>query len=239
MAWRGIAVAMIIIAVCLIALRLAADFLVDWLWFSAVGYPDVFWTILGAKVALFLAVFAASGILLWLNGSLASWLAERQGLLPRVVSPWGSTGDQTLAALLARLSPRFPWRALVAGGALVLAVFAASALLLWLNGSLAYRLAKRQGHLPPAVSPWGSTGDQTLAAQLARLSQHLPWRSLVAGGAFVLAVLIALGEAGNWDMALRFIRQAPYGQNDPLYGKDIGFYLFSLPAYVALKTGSC
>ena len=36
-------------------------------------------------------------------------------------------------------------------------------------------------------------------------------------------------------MALRFIRQAPYGQSDPLYGKDIGFYLFSLPAYVALK----
>ena len=51
----------------------------------------------------------------------------------------------------------------------------------------------------------------------------------------LLAALIALGEAGNWDVALRFIRQAPYGQSDPLYGKDIGFYLFSLPAYVALK----
>ena len=71
MAWRGIAVAMIIIAACLIALGFTADFLVDWLWFSAVRYPDVFWTILGAKVALFLAVFAASAILLWLNGSLA------------------------------------------------------------------------------------------------------------------------------------------------------------------------
>ena len=27
----------------------------------------------------------------------------------------------------------------------------------------------------------------------------------------------------------------PYGQNDPQFGKDIGFYLFSLPVYVALK----
>jgi hypothetical protein len=27
----------------------------------------------------------------------------------------------------------------------------------------------------------------------------------------------------------------PYGQNDPLFDKDIGFYLFSLPVYVALK----
>jgi uncharacterized membrane protein (UPF0182 family) len=87
MAWRGIiAVAMIIIAACLIALGLTADCLVDWLWFSDVRYPAVFWTILGAKVALFLAVFAASVTLLWLNGSLAYRLAERQRNLPAVVS---------------------------------------------------------------------------------------------------------------------------------------------------------
>ncbi len=40
---------------------------------------------------------------------------------------------------------------------------------------------------------------------------------------------------GKWDLILRFIYQVPYGQNDPLFDKDIGFYLFSLPAYVALK----
>ena len=40
-------------------------------------------------------------------------------------------------------------------------------------------------------------------------------------------------STGTWPSA--YIGQAPYGQSDPLYGKDIGFYLFSLPAYVALK----
>jgi uncharacterized protein len=39
----------------------------------------------------------------------------------------------------------------------------------------------------------------------------------------------------NWDVLLRFVYQVPYGQTDPVFGKDIGFYLFSLPAYVALK----
>jgi uncharacterized membrane protein (UPF0182 family) len=160
---------MIIIAVCLIALGIAADVLVDWLWFSSVSYPGVFWTILEAKVALFLGVFAASAI------------------LP------------------------------------------------WLNGSLAYRFAGRQGHLLPFVTSWGSTGNQTLAGLLAQLSPRRQWPFLIAGAALLLAALIALGEAGNWDVALRFIRQAPYGQTDPLYEKDIGFYLFSLPAYVALK----
>ena len=41
MAWKAAAVAVIIIGACLLALRRAAEFLVDWLWFSAVGYPDV------------------------------------------------------------------------------------------------------------------------------------------------------------------------------------------------------
>ena len=44
-----------------------------------------------------------------------------------------------------------------------------------------------------------------------------------------------MGETGKWDLILRFLYQVPYGQSDPLFDKDIGFYLFSLPAYVALK----
>ena len=169
MAWRRIALAFVIISAGLVALRSAAEVLVDWFWFSALGYPEVFWTVLRAKVALFLAVIAASFIVLWLNGFVA------------------------------------------------------------------YRLAERHRRLSPVVSPWGSTGNPTLAAFLARRSWWIPWRSLVAGGALVLAALVALGEASNWDAALRFIRQAPYGEADPLFGKDIGFYLFSLPAYVELK----
>jgi uncharacterized protein len=168
MSLRRIAVAMIIIAAFFIALWFAADFLVDWLWFSSVRYLDVFLTIFGTKVALFIAVFAASAIVLWLNGALA------------------------------------------------------------------HRLAKRQGHLPPPIAPWGSN-DQTLTAALQRLSLGLPWRFLITGSAMVLAALIALGEVGSWDVAIRFIWQVPYGQSDPLYGKNIGFYLFSLPAYVAIK----
>jgi len=168
MTLRHIAMSMIIIAAFFIALWFAADFLVDWLWFSTVGYLNVFLTIFGTKVALFIAVFVTS------------------------------------------------------------------ALFLWLNGALAHRLAKRKGYLPPPTAPWG-LNDQTLTAALQRLPPGLPWRFLILASALALAALIALGEVGSWDIALRFIWQAPYGQSDPLYGKDIGFYLFSLPAYVAIK----
>src|SRR5580704_2579856 len=62
---RGIAVAVIVIVACFIVLGLTSDFLVDWAWFSAIGYLDVFGTILGGKAVLFFAVFAGSSILLW------------------------------------------------------------------------------------------------------------------------------------------------------------------------------
>jgi Uncharacterised protein family (UPF0182) len=61
MRWRGIAVTVVVIVACLFALGLASNVLVDWLWFSAVGYRDVFWTIFGAKALLFFAVFLGSG----------------------------------------------------------------------------------------------------------------------------------------------------------------------------------
>ncbi len=173
MRWRGITVAVIVIVACLIALGLVSDFLVDWLWFSAVGYFDVFWTILGAKAVLFVAVFAVSTVALWVNGALASRFARRL----------------------------WPWLPAAVGGR----------------------------------SASGRTLPETLSELFGPAYSRLPWRFVVAGVAVILGTLIAAVEAGNWDVALRFVYQAPYGLSDPLYGKDIGFYLFSLPAYVALK----
>ena len=60
---RGITVAVIVILACLIVLGLASSFLVDWAWFSAIGYLNVFWTILGGKAVLFFTVFVGSAFL--------------------------------------------------------------------------------------------------------------------------------------------------------------------------------
>src|SRR5262245_8520199 len=173
MRWRGIMAACVVIGACTIALNLVSDFLVDLVWFSTVGYLDVFWTIFGTKVTLFFAVVAGSTVFFWVNGALALQFARRRGLLRSVHFNQGS------------------------------------------------------------ATPW--TLPETLPELIRRVSVRLPWRLLIAAVAVVLGVLIAAGETRNWDLVLRFIHQVPYGQHDPLYGKDIGFYLFALPAYVALK----
>ena len=97
---RGIAVAVIVIVACFIVLGLTSDFLVDWAWFSAIGYLDVFGTILGGKAVLFFAVFAGSAILLWVNGSLASRFARRRGHVHPVGFAQEAGGVQTLPELL-------------------------------------------------------------------------------------------------------------------------------------------
>src|SRR5262249_17364430 len=80
--WRGAVAGVIIAAMrptgCLILVGLTGDFLVDWLWFSTIGYLDVFWTTIVAEAGVFFAVFGATTIILWVNGSLASRFAQSQ-----------------------------------------------------------------------------------------------------------------------------------------------------------------
>jgi uncharacterized protein len=71
--WRGavvvLIIAAIVLSICLILLGLTGDFLVDWLWFSTIGYLDVFWTTIVAEGEAFFAVLVATAIILWVNGS--------------------------------------------------------------------------------------------------------------------------------------------------------------------------
>jgi uncharacterized protein len=74
--WRGavvgLIIAVIVLLICLILLGLTGDFLVNWLWFSTIGYLGVFWTTIVAEAEVFFAVFVATAIILWVNGSLSS-----------------------------------------------------------------------------------------------------------------------------------------------------------------------
>ncbi len=129
------------------------------------------------------------------------------------------------------------WTSFIARVVLFAAAFAVSALLLWVNGSLALRFSRPRQLLLPAAP---NTGFAALAGSLGTPAELLgisllPWRLLILATALAIALLVAFGETSKWDLALQFIYQVPYRQDDPLFGNDIGFYLFSLPVYVALK----
>src|SRR5579864_1230811 len=165
---RRYAIAAAAAIACLIVVGRITGILVDWLWFSSIGYVGVFWTVLFARALLFVAMFAASAGAIGVSGLLAHRYA-------RAVYT-SQAGVRSLSVV-----------------------------------------TEVSGDLAELVAP------------------RVPWRSSITGAAVIFGLIIAASEISNWDIALRFLQQVPYGERDPIFGRDIGFYLFSLPVYVALK----
>jgi uncharacterized membrane protein (UPF0182 family) len=54
-------------------------------------------------------------------------------------------------------------------------------------------------------------------------------RSLALPAALGLGLLFGLGAAGGWLGVLQFLHQSPFGVSDPVFGRDIAFYVFTVP----------
>ncbi|MBI2872087.1 MAG: UPF0182 family protein [Chloroflexi bacterium] len=96
-------------------------------------------------------------------------------------------------------------------GALVMAA------LLGVNLYLAYRYS--QGPMQVALPP-----------QLLELSRRFIVVAM-AGGAFLVSIIFGSVLSGRWETFLRFFNAASFGRADPLFHRDAGFYVFSLPLY--------
>jgi uncharacterized protein len=53
--------------------------------------------------------------------------------------------------------------------------------------------------------------------------------------ALVLALALGLSGAGNWQAWLSFFKAVPFGDVDPIFGRDVSFYVFKLPVYQIIQ----
>ncbi len=83
------------------------------------------------------------------------------------------------------------------------------------NLVLATRLAPKT---EPSFWPW---------AIVRRLQPIL--RLNVILGTVLLSLIFGLVAQGNWEVVLRFFNGQPFGITDPVFHREIGFYVFSLP----------
>ncbi len=103
---------------------------------------------------------------------------------------------------------------------LVLGAIVGGAIFAWLGANALVASRRRLTLVPP---PW----DTLLAGR--------PIRPLLLAGAGIIAAAQGLQAAGQWQTYLLFTHPIPFGQTDPLFGEDLGLYVFTLPFLVAVK----
>jgi len=110
------------------------------------------------------------------------------------------------------------WRALAAVG-----TFAIFGLFLWGNYAFAQRVTR-------------STPVRLLeATDFAEYSRNLP-QYLMPVLVFAISLGAATASASGWQTLLKFFNATPMDRVDPLFERDLSFYIFQLPLYEALQT---
>ena len=60
-------------------------------------------------------------------------------------------------------------------------------------------------------------------------SSGIAW--LIAGVALFLSFTFASTAAGQWEELLIYLNRTPFNVSDPIFNRDVGFYIFELPIY--------
>ncbi len=213
----GLGLVVVVILAFLALAGFGLDLWTDAIWYRSVGFDAVFWTRLGTQAVLFIGALAIA--LAVLLGNL--WLAARFS------PPPDETGRGSLRGFVDRLGEAA--RNADRGGA-------------W-TGQRPGGTDDESGGPFAQWGPFGQAGPRgrrpgggrPIAIEAEDLPDLTPLAGWLIGG---LAVLFALGIAGaasgNWETILLFQQRVPFAPTgpavvDPVFGRDIGFFLFDLP----------
>ena len=113
-------------------------------------------------------------------------------------------------------------------------LFAVGALLFGALFAANVLLARR---LASGLEQVGGHDEDGLWAYVARvgsrMGDHLAYRRLISAGLAVVGLLLSammgLVLSANWGLILRFLNATPFPDADPLFGLNVGFFVFTLP----------
>ncbi len=219
----------------LLAFDLFARFFVESLWFQEVGYFEIFWRQLTTRGGLWIfALFLSSGFLL---GNLA--LAERLKHPKDEKQSLSSKSPSDLAAPPPVLT--LPWLLLAVLG---LGVFLGGLTLYYSLVATSYWHSDLGNflkiiNLPPRFQPqviWAlwqqlpsiywKVGVPLVFAIALGIAPGLLWAI-----AFWMSLTFGFVLSNNWEKLLLFFHPTPFNSTDPLLGRDISFYVFTLPVW--------
>ncbi len=201
----GVAAFIVVAAVVVLLVGFGVDLWTDAIWYKSVGFDGVFWTRIGAQALLFVG-----GLLFALVFLLANlWLAGR--LIPPV-DPERPGRLREMADRLTEAQRQSERGARMGGG----------------QGGLG-------GPFGSGLRTGRSEGG-TFSFEVDDIPDLTPLAAWAIGG-FALLLALGIGGAisGAWDTLLLWVNRVPFSATevvtDPVFGRDIGFFLFELPFF--------
>ena len=94
-------------------------------------------------------------------------------------------------------------------------------------------VARRLSPAPGPDSPFREGTGYGAQIGLSVKTLNILFLALILIASFVLASKGAV----KWDLVLRYLYQGTFGNRDPIFGRDVGFYVFALPFYLFIRSG--
>lgn len=203
----GLAVVIVVVALVLLLAGTAVNLWTDVAWYRSVGFDSVFWTRIGSQAGLFALGLVVALVVLVGN----VWLAGR---LTPPADPERPGGLKMMADRIGEAQRQAERQARMAGPGGPASPFG------------------RGGSFGSGIRVGGEGGSAILS------QEDMPDFVPLAGWALgAVAVLLAIGVgaslSGSWDTIQLWIHRVPFSPTgsvvDPVFGKDISFFLFELP----------
>jgi uncharacterized membrane protein (UPF0182 family) len=199
----GLVVAIVLVAFIVFLASAGIDLWTDAIWYESVGFDSVFWTRIGVQVGLFLGTLVIALVVLLFN----LWLAGRLAPPPDPERPGRLRQMADRLTEAQRQSER------------------------------SARMARGPGRPVGGPFPGRARADEFAGSfDLDDIPDLVPiakW--VIAGFAIVLAIGIAGAVSGAWTTLLLWINRVPFSPDglvaDPVFGRDISFFLFDLPFF--------
>ncbi|PMB27667.1 hypothetical protein CEN45_00910 [Fischerella thermalis CCMEE 5198] len=233
--------------------ELASRLIAEILWFDEVGYLQEFLLRLQTQIGLWAIAFLISISFLLGNLVIANRLKHPSGKMGR---RWGRGNTESMDERFSASSPGLPTSAsstlklrllipavvgLSALAGVVLIYYVQTAFDLWFVN---IKLPTLSWQLPPLLQFFSQlfrSEEIRLSAvnagllvflTIAILVTHQFWLKAIA---LLISLLLAFLLSARWVTVLQFFQATSFNSTDPLFNRDISFYVFSLPIWELLK----
>jgi hypothetical protein len=205
----GLGAVLVVIALVVFLAGTGIDLWTDAIWYRSVGYDSVFWTRISAQVGLFVAALVVALVVLLFN----LWLAGR---MAPPADPDKPGRIRQVADRISEAQRQAERAARMAGGG---------------PGNV-----RGVGGAPfPRADGVSGTFDMD---EIPNLLPIATW--VIAGVAVLVALGIAGTVSGTWETFALWLNRVPFSTTgtvaDPVFGKDISFFLFDLPFFRAAQS---